>query len=348
MFETGIKVIDLLEPYTKGGKTGLFGGAGVGKTVMIQELINNVAMHHGGFSVFSGVGERTREGNDLYHEMTESGVITPGDPGEVQGRADLRPDDRAAGRPPARRPDRPDGRRVLPRHRGQGRPALHRQHLPLHAGRLRGLGAARPHAVGRRLPAQPRDRDGRAAGAHHLDEEGLDHVGAGDLRARRRPHRPRARRRRSRTSTRRRFSLARSRRWASTRPSIRSPRPRRSCRRASSARSTTSAPATCRRCSRSTRTSRTSSRSSASTSSPRRTSSSWRAPARCSASSRSRSSSPSSSRASRAATSRSPTRSRASARSWTASATTCPSRRSTWSARSKRRARRPRSSSKAA
>ncbi len=80
MFETGIKVIDLLEPYTKGGKTGLFGGAGVGKTVIIQELINNVAMHHGGFSVFSGVGERTREGNDLYLEMTESGVVTPGDP----------------------------------------------------------------------------------------------------------------------------------------------------------------------------------------------------------------------------------------------------------------------------
>src|SRR5512143_168827 len=80
MFETGIKVIDLLEPYNKGGKTGLFGGAGVGKTVIIQELINNVAMHHGGYSVFSGVGERTREGNDLYLEMTESGVITPGDP----------------------------------------------------------------------------------------------------------------------------------------------------------------------------------------------------------------------------------------------------------------------------
>src|SRR5215472_7704058 len=75
MFETGIKVIDLLEPYTKGGKTGLFGGAGVGKTVIIQELINNVAIHHGGYSVFSGVGERTREGNDLYHEMKESGVI---------------------------------------------------------------------------------------------------------------------------------------------------------------------------------------------------------------------------------------------------------------------------------
>ena len=80
MFETGIKVVDLLEPYSKGGKTGLFGGAGVGKTVIVMELINNVAMHHGGYSVFAGVGERTREGNDLYLEMTESGVITPGVP----------------------------------------------------------------------------------------------------------------------------------------------------------------------------------------------------------------------------------------------------------------------------
>ena len=80
MFETGIKVIDLLEPYTKGGKTGLFGGAGVGKTVLILELITNVAKQHGGFSVFAGVGERTREGNDLYLEFEETGVITPGDP----------------------------------------------------------------------------------------------------------------------------------------------------------------------------------------------------------------------------------------------------------------------------
>ncbi len=80
MFETGIKVIDLLEPYTKGGKTGLFGGAGVGKTVLIMELINNVAKQHGGFSVFAGVGERTREGNDLYLEFEETGVIVPGDP----------------------------------------------------------------------------------------------------------------------------------------------------------------------------------------------------------------------------------------------------------------------------
>ena len=74
---TGIKVVDLLAPYAKGGKIGLFGGAGVGKTVIIMELINNVAMGHGGFSVFAGVGERTREGNDLYHEMIESGVIKP-------------------------------------------------------------------------------------------------------------------------------------------------------------------------------------------------------------------------------------------------------------------------------
>ena len=78
---TGIKVIDLIEPYAKGGKIGLFGGAGVGKTVLIMELINNVAKAHGGFSVFAGVGERTREGNDLYHEMMESGVIKQDGPG---------------------------------------------------------------------------------------------------------------------------------------------------------------------------------------------------------------------------------------------------------------------------
>ncbi|RZP28470.1 F0F1 ATP synthase subunit beta [bacterium] len=80
MFETGIKVIDLLEPYLRGGKIGLFGGAGVGKTVIIQELINNIALKHGGVSVFGGVGERTREGNDLWLEMQESGVIDTSDP----------------------------------------------------------------------------------------------------------------------------------------------------------------------------------------------------------------------------------------------------------------------------
>jgi F-type H+-transporting ATPase subunit beta len=80
MFETGLKVVDLLEPYLKGGKTGLFGGAGVGKTVIIMEMINNVAMKHGGVSVFAGVGERTREGNDLWLEFIESGVVVAGEP----------------------------------------------------------------------------------------------------------------------------------------------------------------------------------------------------------------------------------------------------------------------------
>ncbi|MGH7197932.1 MAG: F0F1 ATP synthase subunit beta, partial [Candidatus Omnitrophota bacterium] len=75
LFETGLKAVDLLAPYPKGGKVGLFGGAGVGKTVIIMELIRNIATQHGGFSVFAGVGERTREGNDLYHEMKESGVL---------------------------------------------------------------------------------------------------------------------------------------------------------------------------------------------------------------------------------------------------------------------------------
>ena len=79
VLETGIKVVDLLEPYSKGGKVGLFGGAGVGKTVIIMELINNIALQHGGFSVFAGVGERTREGNDLWHEMQDSKVIDPKD-----------------------------------------------------------------------------------------------------------------------------------------------------------------------------------------------------------------------------------------------------------------------------
>lgn len=80
VFETGIKVIDLLTPYRRGGKIGLFGGAGVGKTVIMMELINNIATQHGGVSVFAGVGERTREGNDLYNEMIESGVIDKNDP----------------------------------------------------------------------------------------------------------------------------------------------------------------------------------------------------------------------------------------------------------------------------
>ena len=89
---TGIKVIDLIEPYAKGGKIGLFGGAGVGKTVLIQELINNIAKGHGGLSVFAGVGERTREGNDLLREMLESGIIKYGDDFFIQWKRRMGPE----------------------------------------------------------------------------------------------------------------------------------------------------------------------------------------------------------------------------------------------------------------
>ena len=137
---TGIKVIDLLEPYLKGGKIGLFGGAGVGKTVLIKELINNIAKAHNGFSIFAGVGERTREGNDLLREMIESGVIQYGeafDKAMEEGKWDLslvdthglRPDERAPGRPPERRPVGPDAGGILPRQRqrrrAEGHPLLH-------------------------------------------------------------------------------------------------------------------------------------------------------------------------------------------------------------------------------
>ena len=188
---TGIKVVDLLAPYAKGGKVGLFGGAGVGKTVLIMELINNVAKAHGGYSVFAGVGERTREGNDLYHEMIEFGRQQ----GPAQGlgrrlemRAGLWPDERAAGRPRPRRPLRPHRRRIFPRP-GPGRAVLRRQHLPLHPGRLGSVGAARPHSLGGGLSADACHRHGRAAGAHHHHHQRLDHVGAGDLRAGRRSDR---------------------------------------------------------------------------------------------------------------------------------------------------------------
>ena len=150
MLETGIKVVDLLAPYPKGGKIGLFGGAGVGKTVVIMELINNIAKQHGGYSVFAGVGERTREGNDLWHEMADAklsdGATVLDKTALVFGQMNEPPGARAA-----RRPLGADRRRVLPRRRGQGRAALHRQHLPLHAGRLakcrRCSAACRPPSV---------------------------------------------------------------------------------------------------------------------------------------------------------------------------------------------------------
>ena len=140
---TGIKVIDLLEPYSKGGKIGLFGGAGVGKTVLIMEMINNIAKKHNGFSVFAGVGERTREGNDLLREMLESGVIRYGkefmeglEKGEsglqrsrkIAGDTGVRPDERTAGSPCVGGPVGADRGRVVPRrrHRHERYPFLHR------------------------------------------------------------------------------------------------------------------------------------------------------------------------------------------------------------------------------
>ena len=107
MLETGIKVIDLLAPYAKGGKIGLFGGAGVGKTVLIQELIRNIATEHGGYSIFTGVGERSREGNDLWTEMKESGVLKK--TALVFGQMN-----ESAGSPDAGRADRPYHGGVFP------------------------------------------------------------------------------------------------------------------------------------------------------------------------------------------------------------------------------------------
>ena len=165
ILETGIKVVDLLAPYAKGGKIGLFGGAGVGKTVLIMELINNIAKAHGGYSVFAGVGERTREGNDLYHEMIESKVNV--DPHEKNGSAEGSKCALVYGQmnePPGARarvaPLRPHRRRIFPR-QGPGRAVLRRQHLPLHPGGLGSVGASRPHSFGRGLSADARHRHGR-------------------------------------------------------------------------------------------------------------------------------------------------------------------------------------------
>ena len=190
MFETGIKVIDLLEPYLRGGKIGLFGGAGVGKTVIIQELIYNLAKKHGGVSVFAGVGERTREGNDLWLEFQESGVIDIKDFAKskaalIYGQMTEPPGARArvalTGLTVAEYFRDDEGKDVLLFIDNIFRFTQAGSEVSALLGRM-------PSAVG----YQPTlaDRDGRAAGAHHLDQEGLDHLGAGDLRAGRRLHRP--------------------------------------------------------------------------------------------------------------------------------------------------------------
>ena len=144
---TGIKVIDLLTPYVQGGKIGLFGGAGVGKTVLIQEMITRVAKNFGGTSVFAGVGERTREGNDLFTEMTESGVIN--DTALVFGQMDEPPGTRMrvalSALTMAEYFRDVQNQDVL----------LFIEHLPVHAGRFRGFNPSRPYAFSCGLPAEP-------------------------------------------------------------------------------------------------------------------------------------------------------------------------------------------------
>ena len=191
---TGIKVVDLLAPYAKGGKIGLFGGAGVGKTVLIMELINNVAKAHGGYSVFAGVGERTREGNDLYHEMIELGVNK--DPKKNNGSSAGSKCALVYGQmnepPGARARVGLSGLTVAEYFRDQGQDVLffvdNIFRFTQAGSEVSALLGRIPSAVG----YQPTlvDRHGRAAGAHHHHAEGLDHLGAGDLCAGRRPDRP--------------------------------------------------------------------------------------------------------------------------------------------------------------
>ena len=189
MFETGVKVIDLLTPYKEGGKIGLFGGAGVGKTVLITEMITRVASQHGGVSVFAGVGERTREGTDLFIEMGET----------VMGDGETSVLDKAAlvfGQM-----DEPPGVRLRVALSGVTIAEYFRdvqnQDVLLfidnifrfvQAGsEVSTLLGRMPSAVG--VPADPGRRDGRAPGAHHLDPGQVDHLAAGRVRARRRLHR---------------------------------------------------------------------------------------------------------------------------------------------------------------
>ena len=291
ILETGIKVIDLIAPYAKGGKIGLFGGAGVGKTVIIQELIRNIAAEHSGYSVFTGVGERSREGNDLWNEMNESGVIK--NTALVFGQM-----------------NEPPGARMRVALSGLTMAEHFRDVLGqdvllfidnifrfVQAG-SRGLGPPRAHPERRRLPADPRQRDRRPRGAHNVDEEGLHHLGPGGLRPGRRPHRPGAGHdlhppRRDHGPLEAHRGEGHLPRGRSARLLLAHPRSR-----GSSAKSTTPSRPGSRRSSSATRSSRTSSPSSAWRSSARRTSSPSTARARSSASSPSPSTSPSSSRAS--------------------------------------------------
>jgi len=174
ILETGIKVVDLLCPYQKGGKIGLFGGAGVGKTVLIQELITNIAQEHGGYSVFTGVGERTREGNDLYYEMIESGVIDKttmvfgqmNEPPGARMRVGL------TGLTMAENFRDRSGKDVL---------LFIDNIFRFYTGRFRGIRFTWTYAKCGRLPADITDRNGCFTGANHFNKERFYHIGTGCL-----------------------------------------------------------------------------------------------------------------------------------------------------------------------
>ena len=247
LFETGIKVIDLLTPFVRGGKAGLFGGAGLGKTVILTELIARIASAHGGYSVFAGVGERTREGTDLWLEMQEAKIGDTGRSVIEQTMHGVRPDERAARRPFARGPVGPDDGRVLPRFDRGRHAAVHRQHFPLLAGRQRSVGPAGPHAVGRGLPADAGHGDGRLAGADRLDQRRgpSPRCRPSTCRPTIRPTRPR--RRPSASSTRSCIWSVRFPKRAFIRPSIRWLRPAAFSIRSTSASGITPSPAACKR-----------------------------------------------------------------------------------------------------
>jgi len=152
MMETGIKVIDLLAPFVRGGKIGLFGGAGLGKTVIVQEMIARIARERSGYSVFAGVGERTREGNDLWLEMQEATFK------DAEGKT--RQVIEAAGRSPAGCDECTDDGGMVPGQVGRGHHVVHRQHFPVFAGRLGSVGPVGPDAVGCGVSADAGHGDG--------------------------------------------------------------------------------------------------------------------------------------------------------------------------------------------
>lgn len=173
LLETGIKVIDLMCPFAKGGKVGLFGGAGVGKTVNMMELIRNIAIEHSGYSVFAGVGERTREGNDFYHEMTDSNVIDK--VSTVYGQMNEPPGNRLR--------VALTGLTMAEKFRDEGRDVLlFVDNIYRYTRRYGSIRTVGPYAFSGRLSADHGGRDGRSAGTYHLHQNRFYHLRTGSIR----------------------------------------------------------------------------------------------------------------------------------------------------------------------